>query len=480
MKKYLKKAMAFLTGWRNTETWAVFAEAWKVQNEAGQPIKRTENEREFLPAVLEVQEKPVSRIAVRAGRVILVCMAIGLLWAALAPRPIHVVMTGKTLPLGHVQVIEPLESATVKTVHIRNGDMVTKGDALITFNPTEIMADHGRLTRELETAQSDVLRLQITLNALAYNLVPDLSLFDAISEPVRQQQKNFLNSTLAAHKAETEALASDEKRYREQVKKFTRLLIEREKSVSAVHSRLHRLEKAYNSAQIVHVRFLEVQQEAATIEGELINTQGGLEESQEAVLGIAHKRNEMLEKALVHLHHELADAQSRQRSVEQELTKVEQRRLRSHLTAPISGIVANLKVHTAGDVVQTGERLMEIVPQDALVEIEALMKNRDRADVWAGQQVRVKVEAFPFTRYGVLTGEIVYIGADAVEVPNQGLMFPVRTKLIQQSIQGNQGQYVQIGSGMAVTVEAQASSQTVLEYLFTPLARIADEAFRER
>ena len=432
-----------------------------------------------MPPVLEVQERPTSRIAVTAAQAVCLCLLVGFIWAALSPRPTHVVMHGKIIPSGRVQVIEPLEPATVKSIHVRNGDVVTQEDVLLTFDPTEIEADRDRLKRELETANADVARLQATLDALNQGQAPADDLFEALPAYERTRQQNFLDATMKAREARMAALASDEKRYQEQIRKLSGLIVQHRKSTKAAQSKLVSFEKLQKNGHMPLSELLAARQEAATANATLIDTRGNLKEAREALKGIAQQRTELLKSLLEQAHRELAEAQSRQRSAEQELIKAAKREARSRLAAPVDGIVANLAVHTVGDVVQTGERLMVIVPRDAELEIEVLMKNRDWGNAWLGQEARIKVEAFPFTKYGVLPGEIVHISPDAVDVEGEGLMFPVRVRLDKSTI-FVRGHDMQLGPGMRVTVEARAGSQTVLQYMITPLARIADQAMRER
>ncbi|MER9313267.1 HlyD family efflux transporter periplasmic adaptor subunit [Mesorhizobium australicum] len=165
------------------------------------------------------------------------------------------------------------------------------------------------------------------------------------------------------------------------------------------------------------------------------------------------------------------------------------------LKSPVAGRVQQLEVNTLGEVVQTGQKLMVIVPDGTKLEIEAMLLNRDKGFVHEGQEVRVKLEAFPFTRYGTLDGKVLTVSNDAIPAgaPQQPstakeesardsagpLVFPVRIALNETSIRV-EGRHVVLTPGMSVTAEVKTGNRRVLEYLLDPLMEMTDGAFHER
>ncbi len=182
-------------------------------------------------------------------------------------------------------------------------------------------------------------------------------------------------------------------------------------------------------------------------------------------------------------------------ALRQDLAKAELFERASLLKSPVAGRVQQLEVNTLGEVVQTGQRLMVIVPDGTALEIEAMLLNRDKGFVHEGQDVRVKLEAFPFTRYGRLNGKVLTVSNDAIPAgaPQQGspamtetareaagpLVFPVRIALNEASIRV-EGNDVLLTPGMSVTAEIRTGNRRVIEFLLDPLMEMADEAFHER
>lgn len=172
-----------------------------------------------------------------------------------------------------------------------------------------------------------------------------------------------------------------------------------------------------------------------------------------------------------------ADATARLR--EQEFNIASERNRRMLLTAPSAGVVQQLQVTTIGAVVRPADPLLVIVPEGTRLVVEANVLNRDAGFVREGQEVRVKLEAFPFTRYGVVQGNLTFLSRDAIEDENLGLVFPARVELSEQSITVGSGG-CPLTAGMAVTAEIKTGRRRIIEFLLSPIARRVEEAGRER
>ncbi|MEJ2687205.1 MAG: HlyD family type I secretion periplasmic adaptor subunit, partial [Gammaproteobacteria bacterium] len=165
--------------------------------------------------------------------------------------------------------------------------------------------------------------------------------------------------------------------------------------------------------------------------------------------------------------------------LEKEVLKARRRTHLQRLRAPVAGVVQQLAVHTVGGVVSSAQPLMEIVPADGELEVEAQLANRDVGFVHAGQTAQLKVEAFPFTRYGVLPAEVTNISSDALQDGNGRLVFGARARLTRPFMRV-EGRRVRLMPGMAVTLEVNTGRRRLIEYLLSPLLRHAQEAARER
>nr|WP_256352230.1 HlyD family type I secretion periplasmic adaptor subunit [Pseudomonas gingeri] len=160
-------------------------------------------------------------------------------------------------------------------------------------------------------------------------------------------------------------------------------------------------------------------------------------------------------------------------------TKSRQRQGQTHLTAPVSGTVQELAVHTIGGVVTPAQALLVIVPDDAGLEVDAQILNRDIGFVRPGQDAEIKLDAFPYTHYGTIAGRVMSISQDAVKDDKLGLIYLARIQLGAHEIVAD-GKRIQLEPGMSSSVEIKTEQRRIIEYLLTPLLKYQSEALRER
>ncbi len=165
--------------------------------------------------------------------------------------------------------------------------------------------------------------------------------------------------------------------------------------------------------------------------------------------------------------------------LEQSIRKEQQRLNYLELKAPVDGVVQQLGVHTIGAVVNTAEPLLVIVPKDTPLEIESMILNKDIGFVESGQIVEIKFEAFPFTRYGTLTGKLVSISNNAIAHEKLRLVYKAKVSLdSQQTIVD--GKSINLSPGMTASIEVKTGTRRIIEFFLSPLLRYKDEAIRER
>ena len=239
------------------------------------------------------------------------------------------------------------------------------------------------------------------------------------------------------------------------------------------------------------------QVELATDEGQLIETEAALKELQS-------EKAKTISQFIADNQNKLAEALRKADEARQALVKATARLARTKLYAPISGVVQQTAVTTVGQVVTTGQQLAVITPAGGKLQVEALVPNLDAGFIKPGQSALIKVDAFPFTRFGVLHGKVVKIASAAISeheakralanatasanvdqapttAPGQpeSFVFPI-TVALDETVMKIDGAVVPITPGMTVSVEIKTDPRRVIDYLLSPLARIASEAATER
>ena len=194
----------------------------------------------------------------------------------------------------------------------------------------------------------------------------------------------------------------------------------------------------------------------------------------------AEKEKETIQADLTRIEKLLPSVQERTESREklasyqQELIKYQEALKRTIVKAPLSGYVQQLVYHTKGGVVETAKPIMNLVPEDYKLEAEVQILNKDIGFVRPEQDVEIKIDSFPFTKYGTIKGKVRNISGDAIQDEKLGLVFNARLTLLAD------GQIIQLKPGMSVTAEIKTGKRRVIEYLLSPVKKYLNESMRER
>jgi hemolysin D len=175
----------------------------------------------------------------------------------------------------------------------------------------------------------------------------------------------------------------------------------------------------------------------------------------------------------------LADATQRLSAYEQEWVKAKARSALAELTAPVDGTVQQLAIHTVGGVVTAAQTLMVLVPDGEELVVEAVLENKDVGFVHAGQEAQVKVDAFSYTKYGTVPGQVISVSQDAVNDEKRGLVYTAQIALYQSTLLV-EGKQVRLSPGLSTTVEIKTGKRRLIEYFLSPLLQYQQESLRER
>jgi hemolysin D len=453
----------------------------------------------FLPAALEIVERPASPL----GRAILYSLiglfCIALAWACIGQVDIVAAAKGKIIPSGRVKVIQPFETGVIHAIHVRDGQIVQAGDSLIELDPTMNEAELKHYRGDLVAAELDVARLRAELadGDPVANFKP---LADAPPAQVAVQRQLLLNQ-VGEQRAKLAVL--DRQREQKQAERETvESTIEKlEASLPVMQERLEIRKTLYDHTTGSKASYLELLQTFVEEQHELEVQKRRSNETAAATAAIEEQRTGAIEEYRRTRYAELIEAERKANGFREDFVKAQHRVALQLLKAPVDGTVQQLAVHTVGGVVTPAQQLMILVPSDSHLEVEAMVLNRDIGFVHAGQQAEIKVDAFNFNRYGLIDGEVVSVSPDAItrekpadskrdpnqsgaqdessEPANQELVYAARVSLAKSQMQVEQ-RLVNLEPGMAVTVEIKTGSRRIISYLLSPLLKYRQEALRER
>lgn len=440
--------------------------------------RRGRDAREFLPAALEVLETPASPLGRGIAIALSAFFAIAAAWAFLGHIDIVAVAQGRIVPVGGVKAVQSFEAGIVRAIHVRDGQRVKAGELLIELDPTESEVDREQLQRDRMEAATEVARIEAMLDGLAGGTGTFEPPGDA--EPsLIALHADRLRSELAAYEARIAGLDAEYARMEadraaleaESAKlKATRpFLVEREATLRALEAEGHTARPVWLEAKTLLV---ESEHDARVLERRMA-------EADAALLAAGRRKDELAAETRRQATEALQDARRRLELNDIALRSADKRERQQRLRAPADGTVQQLAVHTVGGVVSPAEILLVVVPDTGELEVQAFVLNRDKGFVRAGQVAAVKLEAFPFTRYGYIDGAVLHLSGDAIEDETRGLVYDARVSLAAGAIVA-EGENVPLEPGMAVTVEIRTGERRVIEFLLSPLLRYRDESLRER
>ena len=468
---------------------AIFRAAWAHRAELAGPA-RMADEAAFLPAALSLQDTPVHPAPRRFAWAIMALFVIAVVWAIFGKVDIVAVAPGRVVVSERTKLIQPLERSVVKSVLVKDGDHVVAGQPLVELDPTSANADKTTAHDQLKSALSEVLRARSIQQALQnmQHAMPANHRLEAKYAP------SFPSEWSAVEKAAAQAQLEGE--WGDVTAKLAKLAAEisrRQAEIATARAVVEKLETTVPLAQAREADFkklvdqgyisghatqdktrerVELERDLATQRANLLQTQATLRESE-------NSRAAYLAEVRRTLYEREAQADLKRQQATQEQAKAIQRENLTVLRAPVAGVVQQLAIHTTGGVVTEAQALMIIVPDGAQVTAEVTLENKDIGFVNVGNDAAIKLETFPYTRYGTVAAQVDRVTADAVNDEKRGAIFPVTLALKTKQIDVD-GKMILLVPGMNLTAEIKTGQRRVIEYLLSPIQKAGSESLRER
>ncbi|HKZ37745.1 MAG TPA: HlyD family type I secretion periplasmic adaptor subunit [Chryseolinea sp.] len=438
-------------------------------------------ELEFLPAALEIQATPPLPISRYILWAIILFFIFTVVWASIGEVDIVGVAQGKIIPSGKIKIIQPLETGVVRSILVKEGERVEAGQPLIELDTTLAGADHLSIKEQQLVFKLDRVRQLTILNTLNKDQT-SIDHFNGLSEATPEQirlQKERARSSLNEYQAKIGALKDEQRQRQAERNAVDQRIQQLDATLPLITERAKSLEEMAKKNMLPRVQWLELEQERIEQVKERDVQKNNLDSLGAAIANINQRLAAQKAEFESQILTELADAENRIAAFEQEKVKAKKRVTLQKLIAPVSGKVHQLAVHTIGGVVTPAQELMHIVPDEDAVEVEAWLPNKDIGFVHEGQAAEIKVETFPFTKYGVIEAEILNVSNDATPDEYLGLVYAMRVKM-HKTIMKVEEKMINLSPGMAVTVEVNLGKRRLIEYLLSPLLRYKDESVRER
>lgn len=346
---------------------------------------------------------------------------------------------GEVVATSRVQVIQAVDGGVLAELLVKEGDRVQRGQLLARLNQTRFGASVGETEARLFSLKAKVIRLQAEVTGEARPVFPK-DLLARAPETARVEQALFRQRRVGL----------------DEELRTMRVAVDLARTEHQLIDKLHKAGDASGS--------------------ELLRTQRNMNEAEARVV---NRQNKFLEEARL----ELAKAEDEIAQSSQVLTRRRQEQQDSVFTALTPGIVKNIRVTTVGGVLRAGEEIMQIVPVDDALIIEAKVRPTDIARLRPGLSATIRLDPFDYTVYGGVRGKVIYVSADSLkEETGDGMDVYYRVRVAPDAlpVTSTTGRALEILPGMTAQVDIRTGERSVMEYLLKPLRKTVAESFGER
>ena len=407
--------------------------------------------------------------------VVLLIFVVLFIWSALAEVDEFTRGEGKVVPSQQVQVLQNLEGGILAELYVEEGQEVSRGQKLLRIDDT-------RFSSELKEAGVTIAQLEIKAHRLRK---------EAEGEPFILPENHKFDPGLAQQELELHASRMDELRSNKQV--FVQQVAQRRQEVSELQAKLEQLKTSFDLLAQELALTKPLAAEGAISEVEVLR----LERQVNDLKGDLHAS----ELALPRARSSLKEAQEKaanvdlvfRREAREELNKVTSdfarlaetsgaladRVQRTLVVSPVAGTVKQLLLKTIGGVIQPGMDMIEVVPSEEILLVEARIRPSDIGFLHPGQKAKVKFSAYDFSILGGLDGEVVHISPDTIIDENGDSFYLVRVETSRVFV-GADGTELPIIAGMTVSVDVLTGKKSILDYLLKPILKTRQLALRER
>ena len=391
---------------------------------------------DFMPSMLEIIERP----AHKGGTVIIIgifsLLIVAVIWACLSKTDVVVTASGSVQPVGNLNVVKSYSGGTVKSIQITEGAYVEKGDLLIELDTQALEIDENQLNSQKKLLES---QQEVYTKIKDGNDLSEINI-DEYDVDLKSSIQAILDSD-TSYKNTLESLEKDK-----------------------VNSDLN--------LQIAEIQ-LEQYKENGTIR-QIKSQELMVQQYKLALEQIDVKIKDTKTQYSMQINAKLGEIGSQLNEIESSLEKYRLSKEYQNITAPVSGYINKIAVNTIGETVSTAQELITIVPIDAEMEMVCYVKNMDIADIEVGDEAEIKLEAYPYNKYGTVSGTITYISPSAFINEQMGSVYLV--KINPENI----SESIDIMSGLTGMVEIKTNKRSVMEYFLDPIIKGFDESLKEK
>ena len=436
---------------------------------------------DFAPDLIRVQAQAPSPLPRATMVVLFALLAAMLAWAFVGRLDIVASAQGRIVPQTFLKIVQPAEPGIVREILVTDGDQVVQGQTLIRMDTRLSDADRNVVENELRMRSLQLRRIDAELDQAPLERLgsDDPALFTQIEAQYRSRRQAYRDALDAER-----ALIAKAEQDLEVAKEIEAKL---GKTLPIYRQQAEGWETLAREGYAGKLMALERRRLYLENEQDLRAQQHNIEGLRAAIAQSTMRRAQITSNYRQQLQNERIEAQAQRHRAAQELDKHEHRSSLLELKAPQAGIVKDLATHTPGTVVAPGAILLTLVPIDEPLLAEVWVNNTDAGFVRPRQKTRLKIAAYPFQKYGMMDGVVQHLSADAQYKPPDGAggrasadtAYRALIALDENRLDST-GAQLPLVPGMLVSAEIHLGTRSVIEYLLSPIRKVAHEAGRER
>lgn len=391
---------------------------------------------DFMPSLLEIIERP----AHKAGTVIIIgifTLLIGaIIWACVSEIDVVITASGSVQPIGNINVVKAYSGGTIKSINVSEGEFVNVGDILIELDTEALEIDVNQLQNQQKIleAQWDIYKKIVAGDDLSEIKIGDYS----------NELKTYIQVILDSNTG-----------YKNSIRNY-----ENEKSAAEINKEIAELQleqyRAIGTERQIQTQELSVRQYTLAVEN--------------AELQISNVKAQYSSQ----VNSNVSEINNKLDEIHANLDKYRLSTEYQNITAPVSGYVNSIGVNTLGETVTSAQQLVTIVPDNTPNEMLCYIKNTDIADVEPGLEAEIKLEAYPYNKYGTVKGTVKYISPSSFANEQLGNIYIVKLEI------DDSNENIRIISGLSGLVEIKTDKRTVMDYFLEPIIKGFGESLKEK
>lgn len=440
---------------------------------------------DFKPILAEIEERPTNPLGVYFLWTIISLMIVVLLGLFLVKIDVVISARGKIIPVGDVKVIQPLETGVITKIHVKEGDYVKEGAILLEIDPSVDTSDLVGKEKNLKNSRMSLERINSVLAEKEF------------SPAGKDNSSEIIKAQMTQYKAQRDVYNSTLKEKEKEYLENQSALISLKEEIATINKMLAiTLEDEKRQKSLVEIgtladnRYRDKVKERMNLERERNSKEGQVKQLETKLNRIKDEIQTFKSNFREKLLSDYSTNMRERNTLEAEVNSLRFKQGKRFITAPVSGYIHLLPVKTIGGVVTTAQPVVGIVPEGTPLEVNAIVMNKDVGYVKEGQRCVIKVDTFDFQKYGTIEGKVEGVNPYSMEekenkeknkeAENESGGYPIRVKMLAETLKTKNGDTYKIKPGMSVTAEVNVGKRRVIEFFLFPIIRYLDEGLKVR